>query len=146
VFLFDNVVMYDTVVANCCVLGYHNAYTVGGKLQTYSNAMYDNSGDFSGSGDISALSHEIGEWQNDPNTVNPTKPWGNIGQVTGCQNNLEVGDPLSGTVFTDTLNGKAYHPQELAFSSWFYHQSPSQNVNGWFSNQGTFRSAAAPCP
>jgi hypothetical protein len=119
VFLFDNVVMYHTVVANCCVLGYHNAYTVGGKLQTYSNALYDNRGDFSGSGDISALSHEIGEWQNDPNTVNPTKPWGNIGQVTGCHNNLEVGDPLSGTVFTDTLNGKAYHPQELAFSSWF---------------------------
>jgi hypothetical protein len=146
VFLFGNVVMYDTVAANCCILGYHNAFKVGSTLQTYSNAIYDNSGAFSGSSDISALSHEVGEWLNDPNTVNPTKPWGNIGQVTGCQNNLEVGDPLSGTVFSDALNGKTYHPQELAFSSWFYHRAPSGGVNGWYSNQGTFKTAAAACP
>ncbi len=108
--------------------------------------MYDNTGAFSGSGDISALSHEVGEWMDDPNGVNPTKPWGNIGQVSGCQNNLEVGDPLSGTVFSDTLNGKTYHPQELAFYSWFFHQSPSQGINGWYSDGGSFTTAAAPCP
>jgi hypothetical protein len=146
IFLLHNFVEYINTTANCCVLGYHNTFNTSAGAQTYGLAMYDNSGDFSGSFDISALSHEVGEWQNDPNTVNPTPSWGNIGQVSGCQANLEVGDPLSGTTFADTLNGFTYHPQELAFFSWFYHQSPSLGVNGWFSNKGTFRTFAAPCP
>jgi len=91
------------------------------------------------------MSHEVAEWMNDPFGNNPTKPWGNIGQVSGCQNNLEVGDPLTGTGITDTLNGKTYHLQELAFFSWFYHSSPSLGANGWFSSNGTFRTSAAPC-
>jgi hypothetical protein len=146
IFLLHNFVEFVGTTSQCCVLGYHNIVNTSAGAQTYGLAMYDNSGAFTGSSDISALSHEVGEWQNDPNTGNPTPAWGNIGQVTGCQANLEVGDPLSGTTFADTLNGFAYHPQELAFFSWFYHQSPSLGVNGWFSNQGTFRSFAAPCP
>lgn len=144
-FLLGNVVEYQGTPSNCCILGYHNAMTNAGKFQTYGLSMYDNSGDFAGSSDISALSHEVGEWMNDPNTVNPTKPWGHIGQVSGCQGNLEVGDPLSGTTITDTLNGKTYHPQELAFFSWFYHSTPSLGVNGWFSSHGTFTASAAAC-
>jgi len=146
IFLLHNFVEYIGTVSNCCVLGYHNTFNTSAGAQTYGLAMYDNSGDFSGSSDISALSHEVGEWQNDPNTVNPTPSWGHIGQVTGCQSNLEVGDPLSGTTFNDALGGFTYHPQEMAFFSWFYHQSPSLGVNGWFSDQGTFRTFAAPCP
>jgi hypothetical protein len=146
IFLLHNFVEYIGTVSQCCVLGYHNTFNTSAGAQTYGLAMYDNSRAFTGSSDISALSHEVGEWQNDPNTVNPTPSWGNIGQVSGCQANLEVGDPLSGTTFADTLNGFTYHPQELAFFSWFYHQSPSLGVNGWFSNKGTFRTFAAPCP
>jgi len=145
-FLLGNVVEYIGSPGNCCVLGYHNATSSAANAQTYSISMYDNTGLFSGSGDVSVLSHEIAEWMDDPFVDNPTRPWGNIGQVSGCQNNLEVGDPLSGTVFTQTMNGKAYHLQELAFVSWFYHQSPSTGVNGWYSNRGAFTSAAAPCP
>jgi hypothetical protein len=144
-FLLGNVVEYISTISNCCVLGYHNAMTNAGNFQSYGLSMYDNTGDFAGSADISALSHEVGEWMNDPNGVNPTKPWGHIGQVSGCQGNLEVGDPLSGTTITDTLNGKAYHPQELAFFSWFYHSTPSLGVNGWFSSNGTFTASAAAC-
>jgi hypothetical protein len=146
IFLLHNFVEFVGTTSQCCVLGYHNSLNTSAGAQTYGLAMYDNSGAFTGSSDISALSHEVGEWQNDPNTINPTPAWGNIGQVSGCQANLEVGDPLSGTTFADTLNGFTYHPQELAFFSWFYHQSPSLGVNGWFSNKGTFRSFAAPCP
>jgi hypothetical protein len=146
IFLLHNFVEYIGTVGQCCVLGYHNTFNTSAGAQTYGLAMYDNSGAFTGSSDISALSHEVGEWQNDPDTINPTPSWGNIGQVSGCQANLEVGDPLSGTTFADTLNGFTYHPQELAFFSWFYHQSPSLGVNGWFSNKGTFRTFAAPCP
>jgi hypothetical protein len=145
IFVLHNFVEYIGNAGQCCVLGYHNTYNVGGGAQTYGLAMYDNSGAFAGSSDISAMSHEVAEWQNDPNTVNPTPSWGHTGQVSGCQNNLEVGDPLSGTTFSDTLNGFTYNPQELAFFSWFYHQSPSLGVNGWYSDQGTFRTFAANC-
>lgn len=146
IFVLHNFVEYIGNIGQCCVLGYHNIFSTSAGAQTYGLAMYDNSGAFNGSSDISAMSHEVGEWQNDPDTANPTPAWGNIGQVSGCQNNLEVGDPLTGTVYTDTVNGFTYHPQELAFFSWFYHQSPSLGVNGWYSNQGTFTTFAAACP
>ena len=81
-----------------------------------------------------------------PAGTNPTPSWGNIGQVAGCQNNLETGDPLSGTSVSDVLNGHTYHVQELAFYSWFYHHKPSQGINGWYSDFGKFKVAASPCP
>ena len=146
VFLVHNFVEYVGTTANCCVLGYHNIFNTPAGAQTYGLAMYDNSHQFAGSADISVVAHEVGEWQNDPNTANPTPSWGHTGQVSGCQANLEVGDPLSGKTIADTLNGFTYHPQELAFFSWFYHQSPSLGVNGWYSNKGTFKTFAAPCP
>ena len=145
IFLLHNFVEFIGTTAQCCVLGYHNTFNTSAGAQTYGLAMYDNSKAFTGSFDISALSHEVGEWQNDPNTVNPTPSWGHIGQVTGCQSNLEVGDPLSGTTFKDPLGGFTYHPQELAFFSWFYHQKPSLGVNGWYSDQGKFKTFAAAC-
>jgi hypothetical protein len=143
VFLLHNFV--EISGNQCCILGYHNTLNTSAGAQTYGLAMYDNTGFFSGSSDISVLSHEVAEWQNDPNTINPTPAWGHIGQVSGCQANLEVGDPLSGTIFNDALGGFTYHPQELAFFSWFYHQKPSLGVNGWYSDQGTFKTFAAAC-
>jgi hypothetical protein len=145
IFVLHNFVEYIGKSGNCCVLGYHNTYNTSAGAQTYGLAMYDNSGAFTGSSDISAMSHEVAEWQNDPNTINPTPAWGHTGQVSGCQSNLEVGDPLSGTTYTDTVGGFTYNPQELAFFSWFYHQKPSLGVNGWYSNQGTFTTPAAAC-
>jgi len=144
-FLLGNVVEFIGSPSYCCVLGYHNAMRNAGALQTYGVSMYDNSGDFGNLADAAVMSHEVGEWMNDPSGTNPTKPWGNIGQVSGCQGNLEVGDPLTGTGITDTLNGKQYHLQELAFFSWFYHSSPSLGANGWFSSNGTFKRSAPPC-
>ena len=144
-FLLDNVVEYIDTPDSCCVLGYHNAIPNAGQMQTYGVSMYDNSGDFRGSADATVLSHEVGEWMNDPFVDNPTKPWGNVGQVSGCQGNLEVGDPLTGKSITDAINQKTYHLQELAFFSWFYHSSPSLGVNGWFSSNGSFTTSARPC-
>jgi len=145
-FVLHNFGEYVGTTSQCCVLGYHNTYNTAAGAQTYGLAMYDNSRAFgSGSSDISAMSHEVAEWQNDPDTVNPTPSWGHTGQVTGCQNNLEVGDPLSGTTFTDKVGGFTYHPQELAFFSWFYHQKPSLGVHGWYSDQDTFKTFASNC-
>ena len=110
-FLLDNFVEFEGDPGACCVLGYHNAMLNAGRLQTYGVATYDNTGDFSGSADTAVLSHEVGEWMNDPFVNNATLPWGNTGQVAGCQANLEVGDPLSGTAITDTVHGKQYHLQ-----------------------------------
>jgi hypothetical protein len=148
IFLFYNVVMFDTVPGNCCILGYHNAFIDGnGALQTYSVVDYDETGAFGSSvQDITVMSHEIAEWMDDPTGVNPTPPWGNIGQVTGCQNNLEVGDPLSGTLEIPSDTATVYHVQDLAFKSWFYHDATSSGVNGWYSLYGTFRTFAAHCP
>jgi hypothetical protein len=93
------------------------------------------------------MAHEIGEWMDDPFANNPTPPWGHIGQVAFCQNNLEVGDPLTGTGAPPIVmpNGFTYHLQELAFFSWFY-GAPSIGIHGWFSNNGTFLTdAGLPC-
>jgi hypothetical protein len=144
-FLLRDVVGYDTTTNNCCILGYHGDTQTAAGQQTYGVADYESSKRFSDALDVNTLAHEIGEWEDDPFGNNPTKPWGNIGQVTGCQSNLEVGDPLSGTSINVTTGGYTYHPQELAFFSWFYHQSPSLGVNGLYSNNGTFTSPAAPC-
>jgi hypothetical protein len=146
IFLFHNVVMFDGTPGNCCILGYHSLTQTAAGRQTYGNADYETSGNFGATvRDVSTLSHEVAEWLDDPFTNNPTRPWGHIGQVSGCQNNLEVGDPLSGTNVTVSTSGHTYHPQELAFFSWFYHSSPSLGVNGLFSNNGTFKTSAAPC-
>ena len=128
----------------CCILGFHNA--IGG-TQTFASTDFDTSKIFvSPVPDVSVTSHEVGEWANDPFGNNPTPAWGHTGQVAGCQANLEVGDPLSGTLappIFNPQNGFTYHMQELAFFSWFY-GAPSVGVNGWFSNNGTFLRDAGP--
>lgn len=129
----------------CCVLGYHG--TNGSPVQTYSPSDFETTGLFGGVADTSVLSHEIGEWANDPFGTNATPLWGHTGQVPNCQGNLEVGDPLSGTLAPPIKmpNGFTYHFQELAFFSWFY-GAPSIGVNGWFSDNATFlQDAGPPC-
>jgi hypothetical protein len=138
--------MYISSPNNCCVLGFHGAF--GNPVQTYSPSEYDTSRAFSGGiTDASILAHEVGEWMDDPTGNNPTPRWGHIGQVSGCQSNLEVGDPLTGINIPPLMmpNGITYHLQELAFFSWFYRDDPSIGVNGWYSDNGTFLLAQGPC-
>ena len=132
-----------TNLNNCCALGYHS---FAGAFQTYSPSDFDTTGLFGPLAmDTAVSSHEVGEWANDPTGFNPTPAWGNTGQVVGCQNNLEVGDPLTGTNIPNVVmpNGFSYHLQELAFFSWFY-SARTLGLNGWFSNNGTFLSDAGP--
>jgi hypothetical protein len=133
------------LASNCCIGGYHS---ISVNFQTYAAADFDTTGLFGPAAENTAgLSHEVAEWANDPPGFNPTPAWGHIGQVPGCQGNLEVGDPLSGTDLTPVKmpNGFTYNLQELAFFSWFY-GAPTLGLNGWFSNNGTFLTdAGAPC-
>jgi hypothetical protein len=139
---------YNTFLTSnrsCCILGYHSATS---SNQTYAFGAYSDPGIFTAPGirDIHALTHEIGEWMDDRFGNNLVPAWGNVGQVSGCQNNLEVGDPVTGTAFTVTLNGFTYHPEDLVFLPWFSRQSPSPSVNGWYTFLNTFSSPAAACP
>jgi len=146
IFLVHNVAAFqNNTPTDCCVLGYHDALSTASGIETYAFADYENSGAFTATHDIQDLAHEVGEWVNDPLGTNPTPAWGHIGQQTGCQSNLEVGDPLSGTAIPVALSGFTYHPQELAFFSWFYRQTPSLGVNGWYSNNGTLKTVQALC-
>jgi len=131
---------------NCCIGGYHSGtFTI--PIQTYSVGDFDSLQLFGvGSLDSVILSHELAEWMNDPFVNNFTPAWGNTGQVVNaCQNNLEVGDPLTGLEAPRIAmpNGYTYHLQELAFFSWFF-GAPSVGLNGWFSNNGTFLTDAGP--
>ena len=143
-FLFTNVVLYDGDTSHCCILGYHTAFNSAG-IQTYGIADFDTSGTFRGPKDVSSLSHELAEWYDDPFGNNATPPWGHTGQQDGCQSNLENGDPLSGSLHQVVVNGVTFHPQEIAFFSWFYNQVPSMGVNGVYSSGGTFVAPAELC-
>jgi len=136
-----------TNLGNCCAGGYHSINPAGPiTFQTYSPFDFDVSGFFVPSANDTAIaSHEVAEWANDPYIINNTPLWGHIGQVGGCQGNLEVGDPLTGTEAPRIVgnNGYTYHLQELAFFSWFF-GNPSLGIHGWDSNNGTFLTDAGP--
>lgn len=150
-FVFDSVVMYDNHdPTQCCILGFHSSMQNNGVFQTYSVNDYDTSGAIGN--DTSVMSHELAEWLDDPNGMNPVPAWGHMGQQSGCQNNLEVGDPLSPGGSSLTLsysiampNGVTYSLQELAYFSWFYGGS-SYGAGGFYSDNRTFQGSAKPCP
>jgi hypothetical protein len=137
---------FETEGGGCCVLGYHDAYSRSGGTQTYAVGAYNDAGVFGSTPieDIHAWTHEIGELINDPFVGNATPAWGHVGQQSGCQNNLEVGDPLTGTAFVHKYKGFTYHPQELVFFDWFF-RTPSQGTGGKFSFEGTFTSSQGAC-
>lgn len=120
---------YDTYLTSgggCCIGGYHSAFGSASAPQTYSHFTYiDKVGAFSQ--DVSALSHEVGEWMDDPFINNP-----------GCGGLLEVGDPLEGESnfggFPYTLGGFTYNLQDLVLLKYFG-QVPATSVNGWWSFQ-----------
>jgi hypothetical protein len=150
VFLIKNVVASSVTpptVSNCCIFGYHSA--TGSPAQTYGVMDYDTTGQLGTVRDISGPTHEIGEWMNDPLANNLTPAWGHIGQVSGCQGNFEVGDPLTGTNMpVIKMSGYNYHVQELAFFSWYFNSDtiPSIGAGGKFSGNGTFKGPSQPCP
>ena len=139
-------VSYNTFLTSggsCCILGYHSATS---SNHTYAVAAYSDPNIFSVPiQDVHALSHEIGEWMDDPFGNNLVPAWGHVGQVSGCQNNLENGDPVTGIAFTVTMGGFTYHPEDLVFLPWFSRQTPSSSVNGWFTFLNTFSAPQAVC-
>jgi hypothetical protein len=152
-FLFRNVVSTNSVplTGSCCVKGFHNY--VGTPAQTYAVMDFNTSTNaiFGGVHDITTASHELAEWMNDPLDSNATPPWNQNSPVpaSSCNVTLEVGDPLTGTIAPALKrNGYLYHPQDIAFFSWFFnaHHVPSLGAGGEFSSNGALKGPAKKCP
>jgi hypothetical protein len=123
--------VYLTQNHSCCIGGYHSSTGSTSAPQAYAHATYvDHVGAFSQ--DVSALSHEVGEWADDPLVVNIS------GNNTPC-GSLEVGDPLENNAnfgaFPYTANGFTYNLQDLVTLPYFG-APPSTSVNGEFTFQG----------
>jgi hypothetical protein len=124
-------ITYDVFLTSggCCIGGYHNANGAQPGGQTYSHATYvDSKGSFSQ--DVSALSHEIGEWVDDPFADN----------FVHCNDNslMENGDPLENNAnygaFPYTLGGFTYNLQSLVFIGYFG-APKATSVHSWYSFQ-----------
>ena len=106
----------------CCIGGYHSARSGAPGGQTYGyTTLVTETGSFSQ--DVSAASHEIGEWMDDPF----------ISNRVGCNDNsiLENGDPLVSLPnyggYHYTANGFQYNLQDLVNLAYF--GSPDVSVN-----------------
>jgi hypothetical protein len=126
IFMVYQTYLTESGTRGCCIGGYHNA--VGS--QTYSVFSYAPlAGAFSQ--DVSALSHELGEWMDDPG----------IGGFNACPCGgiLEVGDPLEGNTnyggYPYVLHGFTYNLQDLVTLPYFG-APPSTSVNNQFTFQG----------
>ena len=148
---------------NCCVLGYHNAVSVAGGTQVYATGAYFDTNSVFGPhfADTTIWSHELAELVDDPfvqsiadvpggvkNDLTPA--WGHTGQVFGCQNNLEAGDPLTPDQVGNFPNfpvqgigGFVYHYQDLPFHDWFY-RTASTSTGGKGSFQGLLAGGGQP--
>lgn len=127
------VLTYDVeiVFPGGSLVGYHAAL---GNGQTYIVSSYIDPGvGGQNIADISILSHELGEWMDDPLIHNIVPAWGHMGQINGCEQLLEVGDPLTFTTVPVFSQGFNYHVQDLGFISWFARVNPAVSVNGWYS-------------
>ena len=132
-------------------LGYHFIMNTNAGVQVYGVSAYLDVGGPSVGGtvppDVEVLTHETGEFTDDPYVNNKTPAWGHTGQVTGCQANLEVGDPLTGQSQTTVAmpNGFTYTVTDLADFSWFYRESPSIAAAGFYTMFNFFPSPQGKC-
>jgi len=157
--LTHNALFYSGTPNNCCTLGFHTAFETSQvgpfiNVQTFAFATWADEGIFVNPqiADVLALSHEISEWFNDPFVDNIVPEWTDPNGDGGCQNDLEVGDPVEGLpnpAFPVTIGGFTYHPQILALLPWFSRQTPNtMSIGGAFSypNTTTLTSPSQPCP
>ena len=115
--------------SGCCIGGYHSVASSG---QPYAYSTYiTTAGAFAQN--VGALSHEIGEWIDDPGTNNP------VPSACGSGAILEVGDPLEGNTnygdYAYTVAGVTWDLQDLVMLPYFGAPT-STSVNGWSTFQG----------
>lgn len=135
IFVSDNIYLTS---GGCCIGGYHSANggPPGGQTYSYTTLVTE---DGSFSEDVSALTHEISEWLDDPFTNNHVN----------CNDNsiLEVGDPLVSGLpnygnFVYHSNNFDYHLQDEVYIGYFGAPT-STSVNNQLDFQGAWHSV---CP
>jgi uncharacterized repeat protein (TIGR03803 family) len=129
IFVTDNVYLTQ---GNLYFGGYHSATAGAPNGQTYIHATYITEPNVFAQ-DVSALSHEIAEWMDDPF----------VGNSAAC-GRVEVGDPLENDPnwgdFVRQLGPRTYHLQNLAFLPYF--GAPTgQSVNNWLDFKNRKKSA-----
>lgn len=116
--------------SGCCIGGYHSVTS--SSAQPYSYSTYiTTAGAFAQN--VSALSHEIGEWIDDPNVNNAVPAACGSGAV------LEVGDPLEGNTnygdYAYTVGGVTWDLQDLVWLPYFGAPTTT-SANGYSTFQG----------
>lgn len=126
----------------CCVMGFHTSFDAGEQnglqlIQTFIWATWISPGIFGGTlGDVTAMSHEISEWFNDPFNTNIVPDWQFPTVPGSCQNNLETGDPMSASVhagYPVVIDNFTYHPQNETLLQWFQRKTPSDAIDRAYS-------------
>jgi hypothetical protein len=129
-------------IRQCCVMGFHTSFDAGERdslqlIQTFIWASWIGPGIFGGTiADVTAMSHEISEWFNDPFNTNIVPEWQFPGAPSTCQNNLETGDPMSASPhagYPVIIDGFTYHPQNETLLQWFQRKTPSDAVDRAYS-------------
>jgi hypothetical protein len=146
----DEVPIFVTQNVTAQALGYHSAFTVSNEdgSETLQTMIYTSWFDprlvDTLIADVSTFNHEEGEWINDPFGNNVVPDWKYPPPSDSrlvCSDNpfLEVGDPQgNGPTYDDfptvviTVNGVAYHLQQLVMLPWFADERPSSAENGWY--------------
>ena len=95
---------------------------------------------------LQAFSHEIAEWAMDPfvgsSQINLV-PGASVSGY-GCLTNLEVGDPVYTSTFTQTVGATTWQLEDEVYVPWFFHTSPSTSYGRKYSLLG-ISSPAASC-
>jgi hypothetical protein len=116
--------------STCCIGGYHSISNSLSQPYAYSTYI-TTSGAFAQN--VGALSHEIGEWIDDPNVNNKVPSACGSGAV------LEVGDPLEGNTnygdYAYTAGGVTWDLQDLVYLPYFGAPT-STSANGYSTFQG----------
>jgi chitinase len=128
-------------IKKCCVLGFHTSFDVGEMaqvkfIQTFIWASWVEQGILgSGLADVTPMSHEISEWMNNPFGGNAVPMW-QVPNSSGCQSNLETGDPLAlmpNAGYPVLIDGFTYHPQNQVLMQWFQRGAASDAFESAFS-------------
>jgi chitinase len=143
-------------IKKCCVLGFHTSFDVGEMaqvkfIQTFIWASWVDQGILGpGLADVTPMSHEISEWMNNPFGSNAVPAW-QVPNSTGCQSNLETGDPLAlmpNAGYPVLMDGFTYHPQNQVLMQWFQRGATSDAFEGSFSfpDQSMMTGPSQACP
>jgi hypothetical protein len=143
-------------IKKCCVLGFHTSFDMGALaqvkfVQTFIWASWVDQGILGTSlADVTPMSHEISEWMNNPFGGNLVPAW-QVPNSSGCQNNLETGDPLAlmpNAGYPVVIDGFTYHPQNQVMMQWFQRGAASDAYEGVFSfpDQSLMTAPSQACP